>query len=74
MNDPKISVGVDTPSGEPRNGPTGPYITEESDGTDIVPPVPKPAPSDKAPSDNAPSRTETEISRNSELGSDRAGG
>ncbi|HWL04718.1 MAG TPA: hypothetical protein VNQ99_07260 [Xanthobacteraceae bacterium] len=69
MNEPKISVGVDTPSGEPRNGPTGPYITEESDGTDIVPPVPTPAPSDKAPS-----RTETEISRNSELGSDRAGG
>lgn len=28
-----ISVGDDTPTGEPANGPTGPYITDMDDGT-----------------------------------------
>ena len=29
----KISVGDDTPSGEPENGPKGPYITDKDDGS-----------------------------------------
>jgi hypothetical protein len=28
---PKISVGDDTATGEPANGPKGPYITDDSD-------------------------------------------
>ena len=31
MADPKISVGDDTATGEPANGPKGPYITDDSD-------------------------------------------
>ncbi len=27
-----ISVGDDTPAGEPENGPKGPYITDKDDG------------------------------------------
>lgn len=29
----RISVGDDTPSGEPENGPKGPYITDKDDGS-----------------------------------------
>jgi hypothetical protein len=29
----KLSVGDDTPDGEPQAGPKGPYITDESDDT-----------------------------------------
>jgi hypothetical protein len=32
-----ISVGDDTPSGEPQNGPTGPYITDDDDGSAVTP-------------------------------------
>jgi hypothetical protein len=28
-----ISIGDDTPTGEPENGPRGPYITDKDDGT-----------------------------------------
>jgi hypothetical protein len=28
-----ISVGDDTPTGEPENGPAGPYITDKDDGS-----------------------------------------
>jgi hypothetical protein len=28
-----VSVGDDTPTGEPENGPKGPYITDKDDGT-----------------------------------------
>jgi hypothetical protein len=32
-----ISIGDDTPSGEPQNGPTGPYITDDDDGSAAAP-------------------------------------
>jgi hypothetical protein len=28
-----ISIGDDTPTGEPENAPRGPYITDKDDGT-----------------------------------------
>jgi hypothetical protein len=28
-----ISIGDDTPTGEPENAPRGPYITDKNDGT-----------------------------------------
>jgi hypothetical protein len=28
-----ISIGDDTPTGEPENAPKGPYITDKDDGT-----------------------------------------
>jgi hypothetical protein len=67
-----VSIGDDTPTGEPENGPRGPYITDKDYGTR------KPAGGKgdrrKAPGKRPlPSRTETEISRMSELGSDRSG-
>ena len=31
MSKAKISVGDDTATGEPANGPKGPYITDDSD-------------------------------------------
>jgi hypothetical protein len=66
MSKGQVSVGDDTPTGEPANGPKGPYITDEDDGT----------PRDKRPDGKRPlpSRAETEISKKSELGSDRSGG
>jgi hypothetical protein len=69
----QTSIGDDTPTGEPENGPRGPYITDKDDGT------PKPAPTKKDNKEDSdqrrdggtlPSRTETEITRESELGSD----
>ena len=74
----QVSIGDDTPTGEPDNGPRGPYITDEDDGTR------KPARNKKTengkkedsdqrrpPDDQLPSRTETEITEKSDLGSDR---
>ena len=29
----QMSIGDDTPTGEPENGPRGPYITDKDDGT-----------------------------------------
>jgi hypothetical protein len=62
MGKTQVSVGDDTASGEPENGPKGPYITDKDDGT----------PRDKRPGKRPlPTRTETEITKKSELGSDR---
>ena len=68
MGKGQLSVGDDTATGEPENGPRGPYITDKDDGT------PK---SEKGKKDDSqrrhrdlPSRTETEITEKSELGSD----
>lgn len=33
MSKATISVGDNTPTGEPDNGPNGPYITDTDDGT-----------------------------------------
>ena len=33
MSKSSISVGDDTPTGEPGNAPEGPYITDEDDGS-----------------------------------------
>ena len=33
MGNGQVSVGDDTPTGEPENGPRGPYITDKDDGT-----------------------------------------
>jgi hypothetical protein len=65
-------------TGEPENGPRGPYITDEDDGSR------KPARNNQTgnrkkedsdqrrpPDDQLPSRTETEITEKSDLGSDR---
>ena len=65
-----LSIGDDTPTGEPENAPRGPYITDKDDGTK------KPGgkeDSDQRRNKRLPSRTETEISKKSELGSDGAG-
>jgi hypothetical protein len=63
MTKEQLSVGDNTPTGEPKNGPTGPYITDKDDGTTR----------ERAGKRPLPSRTETEITRRSELGSDQAG-
>jgi len=44
MAKPSLSIGDDTPTGEPDNGPRGPYITDKDDGTD-PPAAPRKAPS-----------------------------
>jgi hypothetical protein len=75
MGKGSMSIGDDTPTGEPENGPKGPYITDDDDGT------PGPQPSrivgEKQGREPAkrplPSRTETEITKRSELGSDNSG-
>ena len=65
MGKGKLSIGDDTATGEPKNGPKGPYIPADDDGT----------PRDNRPGKQPlPSRTETEITKRSELGSDRSGG
>jgi len=46
MGQGKISIGVDTPTGEPANAPKGPYITDDNDGTQLPRPM---NPKDKAP-------------------------
>lgn len=67
MGKGRLSIGDDTPTGEPENGPKGPYITDEKDDS---------MPADKRTDGKRPfpSRTETEITKDSELGSDRSGG
>ena len=70
MANGRLSVGDDTPTGEPENGPRGPYITDKDDGTN------KPGgkeDSDQRRNKELPNRTETEISKKSDLGSDRSG-
>jgi hypothetical protein len=74
MGKGQTSIGDDTPSGEPENGPRGPYITDESE--DISKPSPK-KDNDrdwrKTPDADWPARTETEITKESELGTDDEG-
>jgi len=82
MGKGQVSIGDDTPTGEPENGPRGPYITDRDDGTRR----PGPSKDDRArktgrgkedsdqrrePNKQPPSRTETEITKKSEFGSDR---
>jgi hypothetical protein len=82
MGKGKVSIGDDTPTGEPENGPRGPYITDKDDGTR----KPGPGKDNRAhkigrtkedsdqrrePDSQLPSRTETEITKKSDLGSDR---
>jgi hypothetical protein len=63
-----ISIGDDTPTGEPQNGPRGPYIDDESDD------VTAPARSGQDPTRTrvGGSRTETKIAEESAIGSDHA--
>lgn len=68
MSNGQLSVGDDTPTGEPENGPRGPYITDKDDGTSKSPPIDKNE--GQRPDDDLPTRTETEITKRSELGSD----
>lgn len=51
MAEPKISVGDDTATGEPANGPKGPYITDDSDDEmrDATTPEAKPFPDKPRP-------------------------
>ena len=68
MGKGQVSVGDDTPTGEPAIGPRGPYITDDDE--DISKPSSK-EDSDQRRGGQPPSRTETEIAKKSELGSDR---
>lgn len=65
-----LSLGDDTPTGEPEPGPRGPYIMAEDDGTDATKPRRVARGSDRHPGG---SRTETRIARKSVIGSDNAG-
>jgi hypothetical protein len=69
MGKGRLSVGDDTPTGEPENGPRGPYITDKDDGTGK--PGRTKEDTDQRRNNKLPSRTETKISKKSELGSDR---
>ena len=77
MGKGQMSVGDDTPTGEPENGPRGPYITDKDDGTRRPGAGKKDKPTQedsdqrREPDNKLPSRTETEITKKSELGSDR---
>ena len=73
MSNGQISVGDDTPTGEPETGPRGPYITDKSDGSG-KPGSKEDSDQRRGPDAVRPSRTETEITKKSELGSDRSGG
>lgn len=66
-----ISIGDDTPTGQPRSAPKGPYITDERDDESAA----GGADPGQDPTRTKPggSRTETKIARQSELGSDNAG-
>jgi hypothetical protein len=61
-----ISIGGDTPTGEPQNGPKGPYIDDDTD--DAL------ARGGQDPTRTHPggSRTETKIAQESAIGSDTA--
>jgi len=69
MTKGQVSIGDDTATGEPENGPPGPYITDKDDGSSKT--RPRKEDSDQRRNKGLPSRTETEISKKSELGSDR---
>jgi hypothetical protein len=72
MGEGQMSVGDDTPTGEPKNGPRGPYITDKDDGTPKLQRRSDGSEDGKAPAKRPlPTRTETEITKRSELGSDR---
>jgi hypothetical protein len=75
MANGQLSVGDDTPTGEPENGPRGPYITDKDDGTQKPGRKERHTKEDsdqrREPDNKLPSRTETEITKKSELGSDR---
>jgi hypothetical protein len=73
MGNGQVSIGDDTPTGEPENGPRGPYITDKDDGTRKPERTGDDKAGGKAPGKRPlPTRTETEITRESELGSDRS--
>jgi hypothetical protein len=75
MGKGRMSIGDDTLTGEPDNGPKGPYITDKDDGTRSPQPGPAKDNGREEPGKRPlPTRTETEITRRSELGSDEAGG
>jgi hypothetical protein len=63
-----ISIGDDTPTGEPQNGPRGPYIDDDSDDVTAA------ARSGQDPTRTqvGGSRTETKIAKESVIGSDNA--
>ena len=63
-----ISIGDDTPTGEPQNGPKGPYIDDDTDDALAR------ARGGQDPTRTHPggSRTETKIARESAIGSDSA--
>jgi hypothetical protein len=68
MAKPGISIGDDTPTGEPQNGPRGPYIEDTTDDTTAR------ARGGQDPTRSRPggSRTETRIAQESAIGSDTA--
>jgi hypothetical protein len=68
MAKPGISIGDDTPTGEPQNGPKGPYIDDATDDTTAR------ARGGQDPTRSRPggSRTETKIAQESAIGSDTA--
>ena len=66
----QVSIGDDTPAGEPENGPRGPYITDKDDGTREPKSRKEGSRRPRKPRSELPSRTETEITEKSELGSD----
>jgi hypothetical protein len=65
-----ISIGDDTPTGEPQNGPKGPYIDDDTDDA-LAHPRGGQDPTRTRPGG---SRSETKIARESVIGSDTAGG
>jgi hypothetical protein len=64
-----ISIGDDTPTGEPQNGPKGPYIDDDTDDT-----LARATRGGQDPTRTRPggSRTETKIAQESAIGSDTA--
>jgi hypothetical protein len=64
-----ISIGADTPSGEPQNGPKGPYIDDDTDDTTA-----RATRGGQDPTRTRPggSRTETKIAQESAIASDTA--
>jgi hypothetical protein len=64
-----ISIGDDTPTGEPQNGPKGPYIDDDTDDV-LARPRGGQDPTRTRPGG---SRTETKIARESAIGSDTVG-
>ncbi len=66
----KLSIGDDTPSGEPENGPRGPYITDTDE--DASRPHGRLPPDDAGSRTPRTSRTESRITREGALASDNA--